>query len=141
MEKIDAFNEEEQSFGYELSQYPLRKQVYDKLSPYKKLYDNATNFLDKRDLWLKSKVGSHDPEEIETDVGQYYRNVYKLEKVFTDRPATHGLATTVSYTIFTLVQSHLDINLFVNREVCIINFMGGGGTKLQIRKQLGVLVC
>lgn len=95
MEKIDAFNEEEQAFGFQLSQYPLRKQVYDKLVPYKKLYDNATNFLDKRNVWLKSQVGSHDPEEIESDVGQFYRNVYKLEKVFTDRPATLGLATTV----------------------------------------------
>lgn len=100
MEKIDAFNEEEQAYGFELSQYPLRKQVYDKLVPYKKLYDNATGFLEKRDIWLNARVGSHDPEEIETETGQYFRNVYKLEKVFTDRPATHQLATTVRVTCF-----------------------------------------
>lgn len=95
MEKIDAFNEEEAHFGFELSQYPLRKQVYDKLNPYKKLYDNSTGFLEKRDLWLNSQVGSHDPEEVETETAQYYRNVYKLEKVFVDRPATYELASNV----------------------------------------------
>lgn len=27
LEKVDRFNEEEQAFGWELSQYPLRKKV------------------------------------------------------------------------------------------------------------------
>ncbi|KAJ8926978.1 hypothetical protein NQ314_020603 [Rhamnusium bicolor] len=95
MERIDAFNEEETAFGFELSQYPLRKQIFDKLVPYKKLYDNSVDFLNKYELWMKSKVGSYDPEEIETDVGTCYRNVYKLEKTFTDRPETLNLATNV----------------------------------------------
>lgn len=95
MQRIEEFNEEEAAFGLELSQYPLRKQIFDKLAPYKKLYDNATGFIDKHELWMKSKVGSYDPEEIDTDVGTAYRNIYKLEKVFTDKPATLNLATTV----------------------------------------------
>ncbi|CAH1117610.1 unnamed protein product [Phaedon cochleariae] len=95
MERIDAFNEEEQAYGFELSQYPLRKQIHDKLTPYKKLYDNATDFLNKHDLWMKSQVGTHEPETIETDVGTCFRNIYKLEKIFTDKPATLKLATTV----------------------------------------------
>ncbi|KAF7280376.1 hypothetical protein GWI33_006107 [Rhynchophorus ferrugineus] len=95
MERIDRFNEEEQAFGFELSQYPLRKQIHEKLAPYKKLYDNATDFLNKHELWMKSRVGSYDPEQIDADVGTYYRNIYKLEKVFADKPATLNLATTV----------------------------------------------
>ncbi|XP_056634815.1 dynein axonemal heavy chain 7 [Diorhabda sublineata] len=95
MAKIDSFNEEEAAFGFELSQYPLRKQVHDKLAPYKKLYDNSVEFLQKYEMWMKSRVGSYDPEIIESDVGTYYRNVYKLEKLFSDRPATQELATTV----------------------------------------------
>lgn len=103
MEKIDAFNEEEAHFGFELSQFPVRKQVFDKLVPYKKLYDNATGFLEKRDLWLNSQVGSHDPEVIESETGQFYRNVYKLEKVFVDRPATYELATNVIRMVLVLM--------------------------------------
>lgn len=104
MERIDSFNEEEAHFGFELSQYPLRKQAHDKLTPYKKLYDNAMEFLIKYEQWMKSKVGTHDPEVIETDVAQCYRNVYKLEKVFTDRPATHELAVTVTAIYFENIQ-------------------------------------
>lgn len=96
MDRINEFNEEETAFGFELSQYPLRKQTHDKLTPYKKLYDNSTEFLEKQELWLKSQVGSHDPEQIETDVGQFYRNVYKLEKFFVDKPVAQGLAINVS---------------------------------------------
>lgn len=97
MEKIDRFNEEETAFKFELSQYPLRKQIYDKLVPYKKLYDNATEFLEKHDQWMTAKVGSYIPDDIETDVQQYYRVIYKLEKVFSDRPATAALTTTVNW--------------------------------------------
>lgn len=117
MEKIDAFNEEEQSFGFELSQYPLRKQVYEKLLPYKKLYDNATSFLEKRDLWMNSQVGSYDPEEIDSETGQYFRNIYKLEKVFADRPATHELTTTVIRYFSNTILRNSDIcfGRFVNK--------------------------
>lgn len=95
METIDGFNEEESAFGFELSQFPIRKQAFDKLLPYKKLFDNATDFLDKYDLWMNSKVGSYDPDDIDTDTGMYYRNIYKLEKTFADRPETLKLAETV----------------------------------------------
>ncbi|XP_060516742.1 dynein axonemal heavy chain 7 [Cylas formicarius] len=99
MDRIDMFNEEEISFGFELSQYPLRKQIHDKLAPYKRLYDNSIEFFRKYELWMKSRVGSHDPEEIEMDVGTFYRNIYRLEKTFTEKPATLNLATTVRQKI------------------------------------------
>lgn len=97
MEKIDAFNEEEAAYGFELSQYPLRKQIHDKLGPFKKLYDNSMDFMTKHDQWLNTKVGTYDPEDIEQDVGVFYRNIYKLEKSFSTTPATQQLATTVSF--------------------------------------------
>ncbi|KAF5288992.1 hypothetical protein FQA39_LY03871 [Lamprigera yunnana] len=94
-EIIDAFNEEETSFGFELSQYPIRKQIYDKLLPYKKLYDYSMNFITQHDKWINSKIGSYDPDVIETEVGTCYRNVYKLEKLFADKPVVQELAATV----------------------------------------------
>ena len=56
MAKIDQFNEEEMSFGWELSQYPKRKAIYDRLVPYKKLYDAGYDFLEKYTTWMTSKV-------------------------------------------------------------------------------------
>lgn len=54
--KIDQFNEEETSFGWELSQYPKRKAIYDRIVPYKKLYDAGYEFLDKYNTWMTSRV-------------------------------------------------------------------------------------
>ncbi|CAG4997774.1 unnamed protein product [Parnassius apollo] len=93
--KIDQFNEEEASFGWELSQYPKRKKIFDRLAPFKKLYDAGYDFLGKHNNWIKSKVGSFDPEEIEGDVSYYYKIVYKLEKSLQDVPETHQLAVSV----------------------------------------------
>ncbi|PZC81208.1 hypothetical protein B5X24_HaOG213309 [Helicoverpa armigera] len=93
--KIDQFNEEESSFGWDLSQYPKRKAVFDKLVPYKKLFDAGYDFLEKHNTWMSTKVGSFDPEEIEGDVSYYYKIVYKLEKSFAEVPETHRLATSV----------------------------------------------
>ncbi|XP_045510942.1 dynein axonemal heavy chain 7 [Colias croceus] len=93
--KIDQFNEEETSFGWEVSQYPKRKAVYDRLVPFKKLFDAGYDFLEKYNNWMKSRVGSYDPEDIEGDVGYYYKIVYKLEKSFQESPATFQLAQSV----------------------------------------------
>lgn len=97
MEKIDQINEEETAYGWELSQYPLRKQCHDKLTPYKQLYDAGQEFMDKHELWMHSQVGLHDPEQVEETVGTLYRTVYKLEKKFADSYQTQRLAHDVSW--------------------------------------------
>ncbi|XP_063983101.1 dynein axonemal heavy chain 7-like [Diachasmimorpha longicaudata] len=98
MDTIDSFNEEEQMFGWELSQYPLRKKISDKLSPYKKFYDVACEFISQHETWMSSMIGSHDPEAIETDSGAAHRTVLKLEKIFQE-PAVRKLAETVRIQI------------------------------------------
>lgn len=95
MTTIDEFNAEEVAFGLEISQYPLRKQIHDRLVPYKKLYDNASEFLEKHDLWMNSTIGSYNPDDIDVDITTYYRNIYKLEKYFSEYPEPKSLATTV----------------------------------------------
>lgn len=95
MEKIDQINEEEAAYGWELSQYPIRKKAHDKLLPYKRLYDAGQEFMEKYDLWMHSQVGTFYPDEIENDVGNINRIVLKLEKQFSDRPNTQKLALDV----------------------------------------------
>ncbi|EDS43082.1 dynein-1-beta heavy chain [Culex quinquefasciatus] len=99
MEKIDQINEEEIAYGWELSQYPLRKQCHDKLTPYKKLYDAGQEFMDKNELWMHSQIGLHDPEQVEETVGTLYRTVYTLEKKFSDSYQTQRLAHEVKNRI------------------------------------------
>lgn len=59
MQKIDEINEEEAAYGWEMSQYPLRKQCADKLQPYKKLFDAGQEFMDKHELWMHTQVGTY----------------------------------------------------------------------------------
>ncbi|XP_025270954.1 dynein heavy chain 7, axonemal [Camponotus floridanus] len=94
MDKIDKFNEEETSFGWEITQYPLRKRIADRLQPFKKLFDTICEFLNKYDKWINSTIGIYNPEDIDNDVGQYYRTIYKLEKAFQE-PDVRDLAATV----------------------------------------------
>ncbi|XP_014203995.1 dynein heavy chain 7, axonemal [Copidosoma floridanum] len=98
MEKIDKFNEEENSFGWETTQYPLRKEIVDRLTPYKKLYDVACGFLSKYEKWMTSMIGTYNPEEIDGEVSTSFRTMYKLEKSFHE-PEPRKLAETVRESI------------------------------------------
>lgn len=101
MQKIDEINEEEAAYGWEMSQYPLRKQCADKLQPYKKLFDAGQEFMDKHELWMHTQVGTYEPESIDDTIGNLYRDVVKLEKQFSDSINTQRLATGVNCaTIF-----------------------------------------
>jgi dynein heavy chain, axonemal len=100
MQKIDEINEEEVAYGWDMSQYPLRKQCADKLMPYKKLFDAGQEFMDKHDLWMHTQVGTYEPESIEETIGNLYRAVLKLEKQFSDSMNTQRLATGVSWKLF-----------------------------------------
>jgi hypothetical protein len=71
-------------------------QLADKLTSYKELYETATEFITRRDLWMDGQVGSHDPDEIDANVGTCYQTICKLEKVFTEQPAVKDLTSTVS---------------------------------------------
>ena len=95
MQKIDEINEEEVAYGWDMSQYPLRKQCADKLLPYKKLFDAGQEFMDKHDLWMHTQVGTYEPESIEETIGNLYRAVLKLEKQFSDSINTQRLAMGV----------------------------------------------
>lgn len=99
MQKIDEINEEEAAYGWEMSQYPLRKQCADKLQPYKKLFDAGQEFMDKHELWMHTQVGTYEPESIDDTIGNLYRDVVKLEKQFSDSMNTQRLATGVSCSI------------------------------------------
>lgn len=95
MDLIDRINEEEAAFGWDLSQYPIRKKAHDFLKPFKILFDASQEFMDKHDLWMHSQVGSFDADEIDNDVSTIHRIVQKVEKQQSDRPHTLELIQDV----------------------------------------------
>lgn len=65
------------------------------MAPYKKLFTNSFEFVEKYDKWMNAKIGTYNPEQIEQDVNVIYRNIVKLESTFMDTPAPLTIATTV----------------------------------------------
>ncbi|XP_070694441.1 dynein axonemal heavy chain 7 [Pempheris klunzingeri] len=95
METINDFNQEEEAYGWSVSQYPQRKKIQDKLTPFLRLYETATDFLNQYEQWLHGPLSGVNPDKVEGDVGNYWRTLYKLEKGFSDVPKALNVATAV----------------------------------------------
>ncbi|KAM9347669.1 dynein axonemal heavy chain 7 [Symphorus nematophorus] len=95
MEKINDFNMEEEAYGWSVSQYPQRKKIQDKLTPFLRLYETATDFLNQYEQWFHGPLSGVNPDKVEGDVGNYWRTLYKLEKGFSDVPTALNMATTM----------------------------------------------
>ncbi|XP_072468815.1 dynein axonemal heavy chain 7 isoform X2 [Notamacropus eugenii] len=91
-EKIEQFNAEEEAYGWPPSIYPQRKKIQDTLNPYLRLYDMAVEFSNKFRNWTEGPYTKVNPDQVEGDVGNYHRALYKLEKGFHDSP--NALAIT-----------------------------------------------
>nr|KAF6494562.1 dynein axonemal heavy chain 7 [Rousettus aegyptiacus] len=91
-DKIEQFNAEEEAFGWPPSVYPQRKKIQDGLNPYLRLYETAVEFSSKYRGWTEGPYNKVNPDEVESDVGNYWRGLYKLEKTFHDSP--NALAMT-----------------------------------------------
>ncbi|XP_068804373.1 dynein axonemal heavy chain 7 isoform X1 [Struthio camelus] len=94
-DKIDQFNAEEEAFGWPVSHYPQRKKIQDTLAPYLRLYDMTVEFNRKHKNWTEGVFTKVNPDEVETDVGNYWRGLYKLEKVFHNSPNALSIATKI----------------------------------------------
>ncbi|KAG7467512.1 hypothetical protein MATL_G00154470 [Megalops atlanticus] len=95
MEKIEGFNQEEEAYDWPVSQYPQRKEIQDRLMPYLRLYETASEFQSCHRAWLEGPLTSVNPDKVETEVGNYWRALYKLEKTFQDSPQALNIATAM----------------------------------------------
>lgn len=128
-EKIERINEEEVSFDWPISEYPLRQETHDKLMPYKKLFDAGQDFIEKRDQWLKSQVGSYDPIDISNDIETIYNELIKLNQGFEEHSQSKRLADEIKMIID-------DFKL----NMPIIQHLGNPGLKNRHWEQISELV-
>lgn len=128
-EKIKKINEEERSYDWTLSEYPLREQTHEKLLPYKRLFDAGQEFIENRDLWLKSQVGSFDPIEIANDIEQIYESIVQLSTEFEEMPQPKRLAEDIKTII-----DEFKLNM------PIIQTLGNPGLKLRHWEQVSEMV-
>ncbi|XP_052827203.1 dynein axonemal heavy chain 7 [Octopus bimaculoides] len=91
-EKIEAINNEEMAFSWDLTNYPLRQQVMAVLKPYVTLFTTTVEFREKYSIWMDGPMSGVNPDIVEVEVGTFYRSLYKLEKQFDSVPAPKRIA-------------------------------------------------
>ncbi|XP_074685677.1 dynein axonemal heavy chain 7 isoform X1 [Strix aluco] len=91
-DKIGQLNSEEESFGWPVSQYPQYKNIRNALAPYLRLYDMTVEFNRKHRDWTEGTFTEVNPDKVEMDVGNYWHELYKLEKALHNSP--NALAMT-----------------------------------------------
>uniref|UniRef100_A0A1A9WZZ0 Dynein axonemal heavy chain 7 n=1 Tax=Glossina brevipalpis TaxID=37001 RepID=A0A1A9WZZ0_9MUSC len=129
MDTIDRINEEETAYGWDLTQYPVRKKTHDLLKPYKALYDAGQDFFDKSELWMNSQIGTFEPDVIAEDVSSIYRIIQKLEKQMSDRPHTSELIRDIKENIESF-----------RENMPIISTLGNPGMKARHWEQVSEIV-
>ncbi|GAB0099121.1 Dynein heavy chain [Sergentomyia squamirostris] len=98
-EKINQVNEEERSYMWEESEFPLRNATYEKLVPHKNLFDAGQDFMDKYEVWMHTQVGTFEPSIIDNDVSVIYKTIMTLEKLFVDSPNTQKLTQDIKEVV------------------------------------------
>ncbi|XP_052080869.1 dynein axonemal heavy chain 7-like isoform X1 [Mytilus californianus] len=98
-EKIEAFNNEEEAFGWNTTQYPQRQTILNTLKPYLNLYEMTVEFQNKHNDWMNGPMVGVDPDDVENEVGNYWRSLYKLEKQFDSIPQAKKMAGKVKSTV------------------------------------------
>ena len=91
-ERIDQFNAEEEAFAWELTQYPQKLQIFTTLQPFLKLYEIGVEFTNKHKDWMEGPMNKVVPDQVDADVNNYWRQLYKLERQFQNQPVARKMA-------------------------------------------------
>eukprot|EP00794_Sanderia_malayensis_P008808 gene8808-9750_t len=83
-EELFALNEEEELLEWEPSQFPLLQGIIAYKEPYDKLWKTALSFHTKHEIWLNGPFLDIDAEQVEDDVNNMWRTMYKLTKTLSD---------------------------------------------------------
>lgn len=92
-ERIAGFNREEELFGWDSTRFSSLSASIEALGPFLTLYQTTVDFQKSYSAWMNGSFLKIDPESVETDVANAYRNIYKIALVFADRELPLKLAT------------------------------------------------
>ncbi|CAL8107738.1 unnamed protein product [Calicophoron daubneyi] len=93
--KIENFNAEEEALKWDTTAYPMRGEIQATLRPFLRLYEIAVEFNNKYRDWMDGPMDKVDPEQVDMEVSNQYRTLYKLEKSFDTLPAPRKIASKV----------------------------------------------
>ncbi|KAK6187847.1 hypothetical protein SNE40_005782 [Patella caerulea] len=94
-EELDAVNEEERLLEWEQSSFPDLQLMFTMKEPYEKLWNTAYTFHQKHETWMNGAFQELNAEDIETEVSDMWRSMYKLTKTFSDQAGPRRIADSV----------------------------------------------
>ncbi|XP_074648811.1 dynein axonemal heavy chain 3-like [Tubulanus polymorphus] len=94
-EELEGLNTEEELLEWEPTQMPQLQLMFQQKDPYDKLWSTALNFHTKNELWLNGPFTELNAEDIENEIGDMWRTMYKLTKTFGDQAGPRRIADSV----------------------------------------------
>ncbi|XP_062507706.1 dynein axonemal heavy chain 3-like [Corticium candelabrum] len=88
-------NTEEELLEWEATPFPQLQQMSILMDPYNKLWRTVFDFTTKNETWMNGSFLDLDAEEIEEDIGNMWRLMYKLTKTFSDLPGPKRIAESI----------------------------------------------
>ncbi|XP_064606960.1 dynein axonemal heavy chain 12-like isoform X2 [Liolophura sinensis] len=84
-EQITWINKEEVLFKYPLSTYPDVDEISSSVDPFYRLFNVVLKWQRAEKKWLDGAFKELNAENIEVEVDEYWREVYKVQKVFNQK--------------------------------------------------------
>ncbi|BFZ17590.1 hypothetical protein BsWGS_20629 [Bradybaena similaris] len=98
-DELDQLQDEQRLLEWEITPFPQLANIIQLKEPYDKLWRTAYNFYVKNEIWMNGPFQSLNAIEIETEVGDMWRTMYKLVKTFVDQPGPRHIANNVKTKI------------------------------------------
>ena len=82
LEEAEEINRLEGLFGWPVTKFAKVHSLVSKLDPYLNLWNISAQFYDNYADWMNGPFSKLNPEDIQSDVGEMFRKMYKLCKLF-----------------------------------------------------------
>ncbi|XP_070580768.1 dynein axonemal heavy chain 3-like [Ptychodera flava] len=94
-DELEAINKEEELLEWEPTQFPILQSMFQLKLPYDQLWNTALKFHTSYEVWMNGPFQDLDAEEVDEEVGNMWRTVYKLAKTFNEQPGPQRIANSV----------------------------------------------
>ncbi|XP_028942182.1 dynein heavy chain 3, axonemal-like, partial [Antrostomus carolinensis] len=115
LREFEAINKEEELLEREKSQFPLLQTIIANKQPFEQLWITAYNFHTKSEEWMNGSLQNLNAEEINEEIGNMWRTMYKLSKSFPDLAGPRRLAETTKYKLDKFKQHLSVLSIACNR--------------------------
>ncbi|KAF6029438.1 DNAH3 [Bugula neritina] len=83
-DELEQINMEEKLLEFEQTAFPQVQAMFQSKDPYDKLWRTAYSFTQKHEKWQHGPFQAMNAEDIDNDVNDMWRLMYKLNKTFSD---------------------------------------------------------